>query len=100
MMLVGEPFVVETHQMKDGSVQIIDVHFAVHRMVAKIVGDAMGDTASHAAAGHPHGEAVRIVLPAGRLPLSVVLLGVRSAAELAAPQDQGVMEQASHFQIG
>ena len=47
----------------------------------------------HAAAGHPHGEAVGVVVAA------VALLAHRRAAELAAPDDQRLVEQAAALQV-
>ena len=46
-----------------------------------------------AAAGHPHGEAVGVVVAA------VAFLRHRRAAELAAPDDQGLVEQAAALQV-
>ena len=69
--------------------QVVDVDFVVEGVPAEFVGGPVDASAAHAAAGHPHGEAERVVLPA------VVALGGRGAAELAAPENQRVFEQSA-----
>ena len=56
---------------------------------AEFVGGAVSDAALEAAAGHQHGEAVGIVIAA------VAAFGNRRAAEFAAPDHQGFVQQAA-----
>ena len=63
--------------------------------MAELVGGAVGEAGLDAAAGQPHREAAGVVVAAG-----AVLLGVRRAAELAAPPDQRVFEQAALLEVG
>ena len=63
-------------------------------VVAEVVGLAVDRAALRAAAGHPHGEAARVMVAA------VVLVGqaalrVDRAAEFAAPDDERVVEHAA-----
>ena len=54
----------------------------------------MGETAFHAAASHPHGEGlVVVVAPIGAL-------RVRGATELTAPAHQRVIEQTALLEVG
>ena len=62
---------------------------------AEFVGLADADAALDAAAGQPHGEAVGVVVAAGALGV----LGGRLPAELAAPDDQRLVEQAALLQV-
>ena len=67
-------------------------------VVAEVVGLAVGDARLDAAAGQPDGEAARMMVAA------VVVGGQRAlavdgAAELAAPDDQRVVEQAALLQV-
>ena len=67
-------------------------------VVAEVVGLAIDRTALGAAAGHPHGETARVVVA------TVVLLGetalaVDRATELAAPDDEGVLEHAALLEV-
>src|SRR5690606_28029516 len=61
-MAVGEALVIEAEQMQDGGMEIVDVHGVDHRFIAVVVGLAVGVAAFHAAAGHPHGEGLVIVI--------------------------------------
>ncbi len=90
---VGEAFVVEAHEMEEGGVPIVDVHFVVHGFVAVVVGEAVVHAAFDAAAGHPEGEAFVVVVA------SVGALAVGGAAELAAPDDEGVLEEIALFEV-
>ena len=64
-------------------------------LVADLVGRAVADAALDAAAGHPDGEAVRIVVAAGLL----ACLRDRQPAELAAPDHQRLVEQAALVEV-
>ena len=87
---VGEPVGVETELMQDRSMEVLDVKAVFDGVAAQLVGPADAGSPLDSAAGHPHREAVRVVVAPG--PLRV--LGGRLAAELAAPDDQGLVEQA------
>src|SRR6185295_19104577 len=61
-------------------------HFVLFGLDAVLVGRSVTHPPLHAAAGHPHGEAGGVVVAA------VLVLGVRSAAEFATPDEQRVLE--------
>ena len=73
--------------------QVVDVDLVLDGVPAELVGRAVDDPPLHAAAGQPHREAERVVLAA------VGPFGRRRAAELAAPDDERVVEQAAGFQV-
>ena len=75
--------------------QVLDVEAVLDGGAAQLVGLADADAALDAAAGHPHGEAVGVVVAAGALGV----LGGRLPAELAAPDDQRLVEQAAALQV-
>ena len=62
---VGELGVVDTHEVEDGGVDIVDVDGLVDDLPAEVVGGAVGHAALDAAAGEPHAEAVGVVVAAG-----------------------------------
>ena len=62
---------------------------------AELVGFADADAALDAAAGHPHGEAEGVVVAAR----ARGILGHRLPAELAAPDDQRLIEQAALLEV-
>ncbi len=61
---VGELFVILAEEPEDGGVNIVDVHGQLNGAHAKIVGGAQGAAAFDACAGHPHGEAVGVMVAA------------------------------------
>ena len=73
--------------------QVVDVDAVLDGVQAELVGRADDVAPLHAAAGQPHREAVGIVVAA------VPFLGHRRAAELAAPDDQRLVEQAALLEV-
>src|SRR2546426_2711310 len=95
---VGETGVVDPHLVEDGGVQVVDVDRILHDVVAVVIGLAVADPALDPSAGEPHGEAAAMVVAA------VVVLGERplavdAPAELAAPDHQSLVEEASLLQV-
>ena len=80
--------------MQDAGVQVVDVQPLLGRPQTQLVGRADHLAADHAAAGHPHREAERVVVAA------VALLAHRRAAELAAPHHERLVEQAAGLEVG
>ncbi len=91
---VGEASVVDAHEMEQGGVQVVDVDFIVDRVPTEFVGGAVSMAGFDAAAGEPHGEAEGVMFAA------VGAFGGGGAAEFAAPEDDGVVEQAVGFEVG
>ena len=75
--------------------QVLDVEAVLDGGAAEFVGLADADAALDAAAGHPHREAVGVVVAAGALGV----LGGRLPAELAAPDDERLVEQAAPLEV-
>ena len=76
--------------------KVVDVDAVFHGREAELVGGAVDRAPLHAAAGHPHREAVGIVV-AARLPFS---LAERHPAELPSPDDERRVEEAALFEVG
>jgi hypothetical protein len=62
VVLEGQLFLVESHQVQYRRVQVIHVNLVFDAVVTKIVGDAVCDAGFHATSAHPHREAEMIVL--------------------------------------
>ena len=62
---VGELFVVETHQVHHGGMQVVHVDTVFDSLVAELVGPSLGGTTPHSTTGHPDTESVVIVVTAG-----------------------------------
>ncbi len=46
---VGELFVIDTEQMQDGGMQVMDVHLVLLREIAVVIGGAIGEALLYAA---------------------------------------------------
>ena len=79
--------VVQAEQVQHRRVQVGDAACGRRGAVAEVVGRAVGLAALDAAAGQPDAEAVGVVVAA------VAALRAGRAAELAAPEDQRLVEQ-------
>ncbi len=64
LRLEGQPPVVDAQAVQDRRVHGVDMHRVFDDVVAEIVGLAVADAALDAAAGHPDGEAARMVIAA------------------------------------
>ena len=92
-MFVNQFFMIYTHQVHDRGLEIVNMNGVFDNVIRKIVGLAEGDPRLHAAAGHPHAEAPRVVVAAVVGPAEGAL-GVNGAAEFPAPDHEGVVEEA------
>src|SRR5207245_1506446 len=90
---VGQPLVIQAHQVQNRGVQVVDMDFVLDGVPAVIVGGAVRQAAAHPPAGEPHGESEGMMLAAIRA------LRRRRAAEFAAPDDERFIEQSARFQI-
>ena len=75
--------------------QVLHVVALAHARGAQLVGLPHRHAALDAAAGHPHGEAERVVVA----PRALGVLGRRLAPELAAPHHQRLVEQAALLEV-
>src|SRR5262249_2663090 len=87
-----ELLMIQTKQVENRCVPIVDVHRLFDRLVAEFVGRAVGQAALDAAAGHPDRIAFVVVVPAA------AALRVGRASELAGPNDQGILQQTTLLQ--
>ncbi len=93
-VVVGQHLVVEPHEGQERGVQVGRVHPAFDGMDSVLVGRAVRIPLLHAGAGEPHRVAGDVVVPA------VLPLGGRQPPELAAEQDERVVEKSSLLEIG
>ena len=95
----GELFVVDTKEVKDRSLEVVDVDFVFDGIEADVITRSVGDAGLHAAAGHPDCVGVGMVIAA---PLGTIVKGTLDegrASELAGPNDEGVFEKAAGFEV-
>src|SRR5437868_5006736 len=62
--LVREPAVVDAEAVEDGGIHVVDMNRVFDDVVAEVVGLAVDDAPLDAAAGHPHGIAAWMMIPA------------------------------------
>src|SRR5205085_7097427 len=85
----------QAQEVQNGRLQVVDVDAVLHGAEAQLVGGAHGDTRLGAAAGQEHRKRLDVVIAADvHAPLAH-----RCAAELAAPDHQGVFQQAALLQV-
>ncbi len=100
---VGEMFMIKPEQVEDGCVQVVHVNLLLDGLEAQLVGGPVDVAALDSAPGHPHREPVMVVVATVHLPLVRAgsrQLDCRRAAELAPPDDQGIIEHAALFEVG
>ena len=84
--------------MQERGLEIVDVHRVLHRIQPQLVGTAHHLSAADAAAGEPHAETGGMVV-SSRFASVDLRFTHGGAAELAAPQHQGLLQQPPLFQI-
>src|SRR5262245_53864113 len=89
---VRKPGVVDSQQVQDRGMQIVNVHPVFDRIVAKLVGGTISDATLHAAACHPHAVPIRVMV-------TTVSLGNGCPTKLRSPQNQGVVQETTRLQI-
>ena len=82
--------------MKDGGLEVVDVDFVLGDVEAEVVGLAVG-AGFGAAASHESGEGLRVVVASGFSAEGRVGFDHGGAAEFAAPDDEGFVEEAVSF---
>src|SRR5215469_1742736 len=88
----------EAEAAENRRVVVVNVDRIIHHVVTEIVGFAVGNARLDAAAGQPSSKATAVVIAA------VVVFGQRAlavdgTAELAAPNNERVVEQAALLQV-
>ncbi len=93
-MGIDEFGVIETEEVQDGGMQVVNVEAVLDRVQTEVIGGAIGESTAHAASGHPHGEPGGVMIPA------IALFAHGGASELTAPDDERLFEQSACFEVG
>ena len=98
---IGEAFVIETEEVKNGRVEVVDVDRVFDHVHSQLIGRAINHTPFHAAASQKHRECGVVMIASGFLLFLVVLadFSVGRASEFAAPDDQRVVEQPALLEV-
>src|SRR5205823_6983116 len=98
VVTIGQLFVIETEQVQDRRVQVVDVNLVIHRARAELVGCAVDRAALDAAPGEPEAERA-VVMVAARIVVAVAIAR-DGPAEFAAPEHERALEQPALLQVG
>ena len=93
-MSPGQPFVIESHEMENRRMQVMDVDLVVLGIPAELVGGSVNRSPPDTTSGQSHGETEGVVLT------TVFSLGGRRPAEFTTPDDQRIVEETAGFQVG
>src|SRR5690606_30807832 len=93
-----EPLVVDSQEVEDRRAQITDVDGVADDVVAEVVRLAVFEAPFHAASGEPHREASPVMV-APLLVLRELALRIDRTAELAAEDDQRIVEHAALLEV-
>ena len=94
IVVIGQAFVIETEEVEDGGVEVVDGGDVFSGFVAEVVSGSVGVRGFDSGSHEPGGEAVGIVVSAGG-----TFLESGHAAKLGGPDDEGVFEETSAFHI-
>ena len=93
LVLVNEASVIDTEDVQDGGMKVMDVQAVLHGIEPQVVGGAVCSAALHSAASHPHGKSCRVVIAA------IAFFAHGCAAEFATPDDEGLVQQSARLEI-
>src|SRR6266850_4734277 len=97
---VSELLMIETQQVQQRSVEIMDVNLVRHRFVSEIIGRAVTEPAFYAAAGQPNRETARAVVSARvRIVPALTVFFHRRAAEFRAANQQCILKHSTLLEV-
>ncbi len=95
----GELLVVESEQMQEGGLQIVDMDFVVGDGEAEFVRFTVSGSGADPGAGHENGKAVGVMVASEDLACGGPAFAERSAAEFTTPNNQGVVQESAAAQV-
>jgi len=98
-VLIRQLLVVQSQQMQDRRVQIVDVNATLDRPAAELVRRTMAHSGPDSGPGQQGCESIPIVFPPGSPDSARVVLKVRSPAKFARADDERILQEPSLFQI-
>ena len=87
---IGQALVIESQQVKQGGVKVVHVDLVLDRLVAELVGGAIGETGLQAITSQPGRKSSCIVIAS-----VAIILSVGRATEFTAEPDDGILQQSS-----
>ena len=87
----GEPFMVDTQQVQDGCLQVMNVHGLLGDVHSEFIGRSVLDSGLDASASHPDRIGVGMMISSPSFSVVDIVLDERCAAKFAAPDHKGVV---------
>jgi len=94
VVVIGEAFMIQSHEMKDGGIEIVYRGAAGNRLEAKLITFAMAEGFLNAGPGKEAGKGIGVVITPGSISLQK-----RHATKLCAPDDQCLIKQTATLHI-
>ena len=98
LMSKGQLLVIDTHQVQDGGIQIMNVDRVLGDVVGKVIRLTVLEPSPNTPASHPHRPASGMMITAVILS-SERALAVHGAAKFSTPDHQRVIQHTPAFQI-
>lgn len=98
LVAVGQSFMVDSEDVQQGGLEIVNVHRVLCHVVAEVVGGTVTRSWLDPGPGHPESKTARMMIPA-IVGLGELSLGVICSSKLTAPDDQSIFEQATVLKI-
>lgn len=96
---ISEFFVIESEQVENSGLQIVDMNGIVDHVEAEIVGLTVNVALFETSAGEPHGKGLRMMIASQASAEGGVGFDHGSTAKLPSPEDESIVEQTSTFKI-
>ena len=94
IMVKAESFVIESHQVKDGGIKIVNARRILLGLGSKSIAFTIAMALLHACSRKEAGEGIRIMITSGTIPLKE-----RHPAKLGCPDNQRVFEKTTPFLV-
>src|SRR4051794_14691146 len=95
VVIERQPLMVDAEQVQDGGVEIVNGHRVLGDLITHLVGGTVADPFLQASARQPASEGMLMMVA----PLGADAFGKRRAAELAGPDDQGIIKESAGFEV-
>ena len=96
---VGELCVIEAKKVKDGGLQIVDVHLIAGCLESEFIALSIREPAFHATASHPHRIAVGVVVAAQDAAAGCASLAEGSPPKFAGAENKRVIKESTLFEV-
>ena len=94
---VSQFFMVQAEEVKQGGIEVVDMHGSTFDSITQFVGSSMNITGFDTATGHPNGEGFLVVVPthSGFLTLNNRPLSHRSPSKFTPPNHKSIFEHSA-----